>query len=71
MYPVNTFDSQAPCEVYFGVGPSTQVDRLTIRWPSGLLQELSHVSADQHLRVTEGGSAKSVASVSAQDGSAE
>jgi hypothetical protein len=54
MYPANTYKSQQPCEVHFGLGDATSVDRLTILWPSGLKQELADVPADQHLRVTEG-----------------
>jgi enediyne biosynthesis protein E4 len=54
MYPHNTYHSQQPCEVYFGLGDATSVTRLTIQWPSGVTQELTDVPADQHLRVTEG-----------------
>ena len=54
MYPVNTYFSQAPCEVYFGLGEHTQVDKLTIHWPSGEVQTLTNVAGDQRLLVTEG-----------------
>ncbi len=54
MYPSNTYACQHPCEVHFGLGDATRVDRLTIRWPSGFIQELTGVAADQHLRITEG-----------------
>ncbi len=54
MFPANTYMSQQPCEVHFGLGDATQMDRLTIRWPSGLVQELTDLKADQHIRVTEG-----------------
>jgi hypothetical protein len=54
LYPANTYKSQQPSEVHFGLGEATSVDRLTILWPSGLTQELTDVSADQHLRVIEG-----------------
>ena len=56
MYPANTYASQNPCEVYFGLGPATRVDRLTIRWPSGFTQELCDVEADQHILIEEGNS---------------
>jgi hypothetical protein len=65
MYPANTYASQAPCEVYFGLGASTNVDRLTIRWPSGDVQEISNIAADQKLRVNEGEQPKSLASSTA------
>ena len=54
MFPANTYMSQQPCEIHFGLGDATQVDRLRIRWPSGLVQELTDLKADQHIRVTEG-----------------
>jgi hypothetical protein len=54
MYPADTYVCRQPCEVYFGLGDATQVDRLTIRWPSGQTQELTSLAADRHIRVTEG-----------------
>jgi hypothetical protein len=40
--------------VHFGLGDETSVDRLTIRWPSGLVQELSGLAGDRHIVVEEG-----------------
>ena len=54
LYPSNTFLSQNPSYVSFGLRDATAVDRLVIRWPSGLEQVLSHVAADQYIEVTEG-----------------
>jgi hypothetical protein len=54
MFPANAFVSQTPHQVHFGLGQAAHVDRLTIRWPSGQLQELANVPADQHLYVREG-----------------
>jgi hypothetical protein len=65
MYPSNTYASQAPCEVYFGLGASTSVDQLTIRWPSGDVQEISNIAADQKLRINEGEQPKALASSAA------
>lgn len=56
LYPANTFRSQSPSHVHFGLGDATAVDRLTIRWPSGTEQVLDQVPADQHIEVTEGDS---------------
>jgi hypothetical protein len=39
--------------VHFGLGPDTVVGELTIVWPSGKTQTLSHVAADQILSVRE------------------
>jgi hypothetical protein len=53
LFPHNTFKSQAPARVHFGLGAATKVDRLTIRWPNGWVQELKDVAADQQLRIQE------------------
>jgi hypothetical protein len=70
MYPVNTYASQQPCEVHLGLGDATRVDRLTIRWPSGLVQELSSIAADQRLRITEGEGPQVLAARPAADAAA-
>jgi hypothetical protein len=54
LYPANSFRSQAPLFVHFGLGDATQVDRLTIRWPSGKVQELTGLAANAHIVVDEG-----------------
>jgi hypothetical protein len=53
LYPNNSFSSQAPCIAHFGLGDSTTVDRLAIRWPSGTTQEFEQISADQHIVIRE------------------
>lgn len=45
--------SQNHSRLHFGLGPNKQIDRLTIHWPSGVVQQLSGVAADQLLRVKE------------------
>jgi hypothetical protein len=54
MYPVNSFHSQLPSTVHFGLGSLQRVDRLTIRWPSGYEQTIEDLAVDQHLRIKEG-----------------
>jgi hypothetical protein len=54
LYPLNTFRSQAPGEVHFGLGEAECLDRLTIRWPSGKTQVLTNVRANAHIVVDEG-----------------
>ena len=39
---------------HFGLGQRTQVDRLEIRWPSGQVDVLTDIPADQKIRVIEG-----------------
>jgi enediyne biosynthesis protein E4 len=39
--------------VHFGLGPDNRADLVEIHWPSGIVQTLHDVSADQVLKVTE------------------
>jgi hypothetical protein len=39
--------------VHFGLGDSAQADSIQIRWPSGILQTLSHVPGDRQLDIEE------------------
>jgi hypothetical protein len=55
MYPINSYRSQMPNIVHFGLGDADQVDRLAIRWPSGMVQELADLSADRHIIIDEDG----------------
>jgi hypothetical protein len=54
MMPLNSYNSQAPCLVHFGLNQNAQVDRLTIHWPSGEKQVLAAIPANRHILVTEG-----------------
>jgi hypothetical protein len=51
--PQSGYLSQNDPRPHFGLGAHTAVDALTIRWPSGTVQTLQHVKADQILHVTE------------------
>lgn len=53
LYPANAFRSQAASSVHFGLGDVTAVERLTIHWPSGTIQELRDLAADRHILVQE------------------
>jgi len=57
LYPHNTFTSQTPARAHFGLAKASRIDKLTITWPSGLVQEFKDVPANQRLRITEGGEA--------------
>jgi len=39
--------------VYFGLGRRDRADRIEVRWPSGAVQVLRDVKADQFLTVRE------------------
>ena len=51
--PQSGYLSQHDPRPHFGLGSHAEVDLLTIRWPSGTVQTLEHVKADQILRITE------------------
>jgi hypothetical protein len=53
--PQSGYLSQNDPRPHFGLGAHNEVDTLTIRWPSGAVQALKHVKADQILTVTEPG----------------
>ncbi len=48
-----TFLMQGDPRVHIGLGAATRADRIEIRWPSGLVQTLDHVAADQIVRIKE------------------
>jgi len=45
--------SQNDPRPHFGLGQNTEVDRLVIRWPSGTVQTLERIKADQILTIKE------------------
>jgi enediyne biosynthesis protein E4 len=50
----STYCSSSDPRAFFGLGLATEAERLEIRWPSGAVQTLTHVRADQVLVVKEG-----------------
>jgi enediyne biosynthesis protein E4 len=53
LYPHNSFRSQMPSRLHFGLADSTRIDRLTVRWPSGAVSHLHDLAADRHVVITE------------------
>ncbi len=51
---VGIYSSSDP-RAHFGLGGAAVVDRVRIRWPSGLVQEFRGVTANRHYLVVEGG----------------
>lgn len=43
--------------LHFGLGRVSQIDRVTISWPSGTVSELSSLPSDSSLTVVEGSDA--------------
>jgi hypothetical protein len=50
-----SYCSAGDLRVHFGLGKAAKVDSLEIRWPSGIVQKLANVKANQILTVREGG----------------
>ncbi|MFC1747052.1 CRTAC1 family protein, partial [Candidatus Neomarinimicrobiota bacterium] len=51
--PGTSYGSSSSIRLGFGLGQESLVDRITIRWPSGTIQELYDVSVNQILTITE------------------
>ena len=49
----SSYLSQNALRVHFGLGAHTRVDRIEIRWPSGVEQVLEDVAVDQFLTIQE------------------
>jgi hypothetical protein len=47
------FYGQGSTPLHFGLGAATAINRITVQWPSGSIQTLRRVSADQEITVTE------------------
>jgi hypothetical protein len=50
----NGFASQSTMRVHAGLGRQTTIQRVEIRWPSGLKQTFKHLRADAIYRIVEG-----------------
>jgi hypothetical protein len=50
--------SQNHQRIHFGLGNNEKADRLTIRWPSGTVQELKEIAADHIMTIVETVTAK-------------
>lgn len=53
--PSNAYIGQREPRLHFGLGAVSNIERIRVVWPSGTVQELTGVSADQFLTVTEPG----------------
>jgi hypothetical protein len=50
----STYLSQSDRAVLFGLADADMVNEVTIRWPSGRLDRLTNVRANQRITATEG-----------------
>ena len=61
LFPANGSTGQGPVELLLGVGDAQRIDRLTLRWPRGRVQEFENLPVDSRIRITEGRSEIDVA----------
>jgi hypothetical protein len=48
-----SYASASDLRLHFGLGDAARADRISIRWPSGRVQELTDVAADRIVTVRE------------------
>jgi hypothetical protein len=49
----SSYQSASDHRVHFGLGAETQIAQLKVRWPSGIVQVLEDITANQVLEVVE------------------
>jgi len=49
----NNYLSTNDPRLHFGLGEHTEIDEITVRWPSGIVQQLNNVAVDQTITITE------------------
>jgi enediyne biosynthesis protein E4 len=50
-----SYISQSDLRIHFGLGKNKAIDLLEIQWPSGIVDQLRNLTADQFIRIQEGG----------------
>jgi hypothetical protein len=50
----SSYVSQNDLRLHFGLGRATRIDRMTVQWPSGLVEEFPGATADAFLLLVEG-----------------
>jgi len=50
----SSYISQSDLRQHFGLGQARQVDRIDIRWPSGHVESVGQIEADQFVTIQEG-----------------
>ena len=54
LFPANGGTGQGPADLLIGLGDAPRIDRLTVRWPTGVEQEFRDLPVDRTIRITEG-----------------
>lgn len=53
LQPNNGYGGQNDYRLNFGIGTNTSIEKISIQWPSGVLQEINNPSINQYLEITE------------------
>lgn len=64
----SSYLSQSELPVTFGLGKAARVDEVVIQWPSGIVDHLKDLSANQKIEVIEGSTAEISGSRKAEEG---
>jgi len=51
--PTNAYIGQREPRLHFGLGTATTVEKVSVKWPNGAVQDLLNVAADRTVTVTE------------------
>ncbi|MEO2046228.1 MAG: CRTAC1 family protein [Pirellulales bacterium] len=54
LFPTNACQGMAPAEMLIGVGKAEQIDHLTVRWPSGKIQQFDNLPVNTTITLSEG-----------------
>ena len=54
LFPANGGTGLGPAQLHLGLGESRNVDRLSLRWPSGKSQEFTDLPANSRVTLIEG-----------------
>jgi peroxiredoxin len=49
-----SFLSQSTKWLHFGLGKDPQIDKVTVRWPGGAVEEIAGIAADRRFRIVQG-----------------
>ena len=52
--PFGSYQSQSTYWVHFGLAAASSADKLTVRWPSGTVQELANIPSNRRITIVEG-----------------
>ncbi len=58
MHGGDSYISHSDRRLHFGLGVTTKIDSLTIRWPSGMVEKLTDLPVDRVILITEGKSSR-------------